>query len=158
MLVHDVMRSSQRTCSPATNLGVVMEMLRTGGCDAVPVKDAAGKIVGIVSGTDICIALGTTNRRPSELTAEQVMSRNIATCGSRDDIHTALGTMRSRNVRCLPVLDGEGGMEGMLCLSDLIVSAEHHNGRKPQLSYEDVMGALKGIHWQRSLAASGGGR
>jgi CBS domain-containing protein len=152
MLVRDVMKSST-TCTPSTNLGVVMETLRSCGCDALPVVDALGKVVGMIAGGDICVALGTTNRRPSELLAGQVMSEPVP-CRIDDEIHTALGIMKARKTRCLPVLDEEGVLEGILRVSDLILEAQHENGRRPQLSYEDVMGALKGIYYQRSAAAS----
>jgi hypothetical protein len=37
-----------------------------------------------------------------------------------------------------------------VCVSDLIVDARHDDGSKPELSYEDVMGALKSINWHHS--------
>ena len=78
------------------------------------------------------------------------MSHPVATCKSTDDIHGALKIMRSRKVRRLPVLNEAGMLEGMVCVSDLIVDARHDDGSKPELSYEDVMGALKSIHWHHS--------
>ena len=149
MLVRDVMRCSPKTCTRDTNLGVVMEMLRSCGCEALPVLDANAKPVGMITGGDVCTALGASNRRPSDLTAGQAMFRQAAVCRLTDEIHTALQIMRSGKTRCLPVVNGEGALEGMLCMSDLILEAQHGNGKRPPLSYEDVMNALKGIYWQR---------
>jgi len=147
MRVHDVMNKSPRFCSPTTNLAAVTELLWSGGCGALPVVNSNQEPVGIITDRDICVALGTRNCRPSELVAEQVMSHPAATCRSTDDIHGALKIMRARKVRRLPVVDEKGKLEGMICMSDLIVDARHDNGSKPQLSYEDVMSALKGINW-----------
>jgi CBS domain-containing protein len=147
MLVRDVMRRSPASCAPGTNLAAVTEQLWACGCGALPVVDAAGKVLGIITDRDICVALGTRDRRPSEITAEQAMSRAVAACRTDDDIHEALHMMGSKKVRRLPVLDRAGKLEGLLSMSDLILDARHGNGTRPELSYEDVMTALRAIYW-----------
>jgi len=89
MYVRDVMKKAPRSCSPGTNLAAVTELLWTCGCGAVPVTDSEGKVVGIITDRDICMAVGTRDRRPSELTAEQAMSHDVVTCRSSDEIHAA---------------------------------------------------------------------
>ncbi len=147
MRVQDVMRKSPKACSPGTNLAAATELLWSCGGGALPVIDGTGRILGIITDRDICVALGTRNLRPSELKAEQVMSRQVATCQSGDDIHTALGIMRTRRVRRIPAVGDAGKLEGVLCLSDLILQARHDDGCRPELSYDDVMGVLKSIYW-----------
>ena len=153
MRVHDLMRKSPKSCSPATNLATVTELLSSGGCGALPVVDAAGRVLGIITDRDICLAVGTRDRRPSELTAEQAMSRQVAMCKSSDEIHAALEIMRTRGVRRIPVVGQAGKLEGMLSLSHLVLQARHDDGRRPELSYEDVMGALRSIECQRAPVA-----
>ncbi len=152
MTVEQMMRKIPRYCVPTTNLAAVAEQLWSGGCGALPVIDASGKVVGIITDRDICIALGTRNLRPCELTAEQAMSRQVAICKSSDNIHAALKTMCARKVRRIPVVGEAGNLEGILCLSDLILQARHDDGSAPGLSYEDVMSALRGIYWHHTLA------
>ena len=53
--------------------------------------------------------------------------------------------MPDHKVRRLPVLDEAGKLEGILCISDLILDARHDDGCRPCLSYEDVLNALKSI-------------
>jgi len=153
MIVRDLMRKSPNTCEPGTNLAAVTELLWTCGCGAVPVVDSSGKVAGMITDRDICIALGTRDRRSSELVAEQVMSRETATCRTTDEIHAALKLMGARKVRRLPVLNQAGKLEGILCMSDLILNARHSDGSRPPLSYEDVMSTLKGIYWHHSFSA-----
>ncbi len=157
MKVQDVMRESPKSCDPGANLAAVTELLWTCGCGALPVTAANGTVEGIVTDRDICVALGTRNLRPSDVTAGQAMSRDVALCKASDDIHAALKTMRTMRVRRLPVVGETGKLEGVLCLSDLILHARHDDGSGPALSYEDVMGALKAIYW-RHLAAMAGVR
>ena len=146
MIVRDLMRNSPKSCTPTTNLAAVTELLWTCGFGALPVVDSSGGVVGIITDRDICVALGTRDRRPSELVAEKVMSRQVATCRTVDEIHAALKIMQTRKVRRLPVVNEVGKLEGILCMSDLILDARHDDGTRPPLSYEDVMGALKGIY------------
>jgi CBS domain-containing protein len=150
MRVHDLMRKAPKNCSPTTNLATVTELLSAGGCGALPVVNAAGSVLGIITDRDICLAVGKRDRRPSELTAEQAMSRQVAMCKSSDEIHAALDIMRTRKVRRIPVVGQTGKLEGMLSLSHLVLQARHDDGRRPELSYEDVMGALRSIECHRA--------
>jgi|SRR5579863_1593001 len=154
MKVQDMMRKSPKYCDPSANLAAVTEMLWSCGGGALPVTGPDGTIQGILTDRDICVALGTRNLRPSEVTAAQAMSRNVAICKARDDIHTALKIMRTRKVRRLPVAGDTGKLEGLLCLTDLVLNARHDDGSGPELSYEDVMGTLKAIYWRHIAAVA----
>ena len=151
MKVQNVMKRSPKYCSPGTSLADVVKVLSSCGCGALPVVDAKGKVIGMITDRDISVAVGMRDRRPSELIAEQAMSRPVATCRTSDDVHAALKTMRIRKVRRLPVVNEEGKLEGILCVSDLIVDARHDDGSRPELSYEDIMNTLRGICWHHSI-------
>ena len=151
MRVQDAMRRFPKSCAPTADLAAVTELLWSCGCGALPVVDGSGAILGIITDRDICVAVGTRNRRPSEITAGQAMSRQVAICKSNDDIHDALDLMRARKVNRVPVVGESGKLEGILCLSDLILQARHDDGSQPELTYEDVMGVLRGIHWRHSV-------
>jgi CBS domain-containing protein len=150
MIVQDIMRKSPKFCNPSTNLAAAAELLWSCGCGALPVVDASRKVVGIITDRDICVVVGTKNQRPSDLVADQAMSRQVATCRPDDDIHTALNVMRTRKVRRIPVVNHVGELEGILCLSDLILYARHDDGSRPELSDEDVLSVLKAIYWVHS--------
>lgn len=151
MKTRDMMRASPLSCGPSTSLDAAVEMLRRGKCGALPVVDANAKVVGMITDRDICVALGAGNRRPSEVTAQETMSRPAATCNASEDIHEALKTMSARKVRRLPVVDDSGRLEGILSLSDLILEARHDDGSRPDLTYEDVVHVLQSIYWAHSV-------
>jgi len=146
MRVQDVMVNSPQSCSAATNLAEAAGLLWTAGCGALPVVDQTQRLVGIITDRDICISVGTSNRRPSEVTAQQVMSRSVAVCHPEDEIHCALKTMRARKVRRLPVVSRDGKLVGMLSVSELLLHARHMDGSRPELSDEDIMSTLRGIY------------
>jgi len=146
MRVQDVMRRSPASCTPATNLAIAAGLLCSTACDALPVVDGEGRAVGIITHRDVCDALRRTNQRPSDIEAAQAMSGNLAVCRTSDDVHTALKMMKNRSVRHIPVVNEEGKLEGLMCISDVILHARHDDGSRIELSYEDVMSALISIY------------
>jgi CBS domain-containing protein len=146
MTVRELMHKSPACCEPASDLLSVARTLNSMGCGALPVTYSDGRLAGIVTDRDICMAVACENRRPSELTAGDIMTREVAACNADDEIHAALDIMRSRKVRRLPVIGGDGRVEGLLCASDLVLCARHDDGRRPDLSYEDIMGTLKALN------------
>lgn len=139
------MTKSPERCSPETNLAEAAARLWSAGCGALPVVDKQQRVVGILTDRDICIYLGTGDRRPSEAVAGEAMSRDVAVCHAGDEIHCALKTMRTRKVRRLPALSSDGKLVGMLSLSELLLHARHSDGSRRELADEDIMSTLRGI-------------
>jgi predicted transcriptional regulator len=79
-------------------------------------------VVGMITDRDICMAVGTRNRLPSEISVFEVKAEPQAlyACAPDDDIHAALKTMRTYGVRRLPVVNAAGGLEGILTFDDVI--------------------------------------
>ncbi len=151
MRVSDIMTKFPKYCNSTTNLAAVAELMWSAGCGALPVVNGEGKVVGFITDRDICVALGTRNKRASELVAAQVMSNPVVACRPCDEIHPALKLMRERKIRRLPVVNDRGMLEGVLGMSDMVFNGRHDDGRasRPDLSYEDVIGALICIYGHR---------
>jgi CBS domain-containing protein len=64
-----------------------------GNCGFLPVSGNDGKIVGVITDRDICIALGTRNRLAGEVTAREVMTNRLFACSPDDDVHPAMQMM-----------------------------------------------------------------
>lgn len=141
MQVQDIMVKEARSCRLDTNLAAATEVMWSNDCGALPVLNDGGKVVGMITDRDICMAVGTRNQRPSDVAVSGVIPQRVFTCAPGDDIHAALQTMRSQKVRRLPVTGAGGELEGILCLNDVALNAEKSNA----LSYEDVMETLKAI-------------
>jgi CBS domain-containing protein len=155
MNVEELMTRDVQCCGPETNLAEAAKMMWDSDCGAVPVVDSRGKVVGMVTDRDICMAASTKHRAPADITAWETSSGCAVTCHRRDDIHRALDLMERSKVRRLPVVDDEGCLQGILSLNDLILAAGEHRGRSaPELSVEDVVRALKRISAHRVLAGS----
>jgi CBS domain-containing protein len=141
MKVRDVMVKNVKFCSPETNLAAVAEKLWKDGCGTLPVVEN-GRVLGIITDRDICIALGTRNQKAAEVSVKDVSLAKLFCCTPGDDIHAALQTMRAQKVRRLPVIDDNGMLQGILCLDDVVLFAEE---KSAELTYFDVVETMKSI-------------
>lgn len=141
MKVQDVMVKDVKVCSPITNLAAVAEILWKEGCGTLPVVEN-GRVVGIITDRDICIALGTRNVKAADTLVKDVALPKLFYCAPENDIHAALKTMSAQKVRRLPVIDSNATLQGILCLDDIVLRAEE---KAADLTYFDVVQTLKAV-------------
>lgn len=151
MRVKEVMMRTPYTCGRETNLGEAAELMWKGNCGFLPMTGPDGKVCGVITDRDVCIALGTRNRLAGEITAGEVSSGKLFACSPEDEIHVALLTMREGKVRRLPVLDSQGKAVGVLSIDDVLLHAEPSgSGKIAQLSTDEVVRSCRVIN-QREL-------
>lgn len=145
MNVEDIMTEEIKTCSPETTLDQVAQMMWDADCGSIPVVDAQGHPVGIVTDRDIAMSSVLNHKELWALRARDVtQNRSLATCHIGDDVDAAIDIMAKRKVRRLPVVDEAGRLEGIVTFGDLISVAEIVTSRKkPELSFNDLAPALK---------------
>jgi len=146
MKVNEVMTATPYYCQTETNLGSATELMWNANCGFLPVEGADGKIVGVVTDRDICVALGTRNRLAGDVTVAEVMSGKLHSCDPEDDIHIALQTMKEGRVRRLPVITKNGTLAGVVSTDDLLLRAEPTSmGKHPELSSDEVVRTYRAI-------------
>lgn len=151
MKVRDIMTQEPRCCTADTNLAAAAELMWTADCGVLPVVEDGGKLAGIITDRDICIALGSRNRVPAETPVKDVATREVQSCSPDEDVHAALATMRRAKVRRLPVLADGGKVAGMLALNDIILAADRKHGG---LDYEEVLNTIKAVSEHRGHKAA----
>jgi CBS domain-containing protein len=150
MKIRDVMRKQAVFCGLDTNLAAAVELMGKNGCGFLPVVGEGGNVIGVITDRDICIALGTRNRKPVDVLVRHVMLPEqytfpkLFTCTADDDIHNVLKTMRIERIRRVPVIDREGGLVGILSMDDIVLRACAGAG-KHDISCKDVVDAYKSI-------------
>ena len=146
MKVGDVMTKTPAYCGPETNLAAAVEILWNKNCGILPIVDSSQKLVGLVTDRDLCVALGTRNRLPSEISVKDVTSGKVAACKPDDDLRKALATMAEAKVRRLPVIDAAGKLQGILSMDDVVLRTETGGiKRDAEPSAEDVVNTLKSV-------------
>jgi CBS domain-containing protein len=147
MKVADVMMRTPASTTAETNLAAAVETLWNRNCGMLPIVDHQGKVTGVVTDRDICIALGTRARPAADITVAEVQAEKLFACKADDDIHTALAIISGAKVRRLPVVDGEGKLTGILSLDDVVLHAvSGGRGRVPELSNSDVIEYMKRVY------------
>ena len=150
MKVKEVMMGTPYSCQLDTNLGAATELMWVGNCGFLPVVGADSKVVGVVTDRDICIALGTRNKLPGDVTVREVLSSKLYSCSPDDEIHVALQEMRNGGVRRLPVITETGNLVGVISMDDLVKKAEAVGmGNQPELSTDEVVRTYRAIDQRR---------
>jgi len=147
MKVRDVMTPVPICCGPDANAGAAVELLWSHNCGMLPIVGVDSRLTGVVTDRDICIALGTRNRLPGELTVGEMATRKVFTCKPDDEIHEAIGTMAQNHVRRLPVIDEHGVPQGILSMDDIVTHGDLKRWEDGcELSAEEIIRALKRLY------------
>jgi CBS domain-containing protein len=123
MNVRDIMTTGVQTCAPDTSLPQAVRMMQQTRCGFLPVIDWQGRVSGVVTDRDICMALVNSARKPINISVREVMEHVVRTCGPDDAVQAALETMKHFRVRRLPVISNTGALQGILSLDDVILRA-----------------------------------
>ena len=118
--VKDVMTPDVRTCRPDASLAEATKEFWDADCGALPVVSDEGRVIGMITDRDICIAVATKGRTADRIAVREVTTNQAHTCLADDDIAVALQTMKTHQVRRLPVVDAEGHLRGILSLNDIV--------------------------------------
>jgi len=134
--VRDTMTGSPQSVSPETPATEVVHILRSARFHGLPVVDAAGKPVGIITQGDLIrrgglpLRVGLLAELDSEhfgaavsplaqKTAADIMSAPVVTVAADATLTAAVDLMLARQLKRLPVVDGEGRLCGMLARLDV---------------------------------------
>lgn len=96
----------------------ILEMMLANTIRSVVVLDQ-DKLIGIVSERDCALKVLFRNRKASETTAGDIMTRDVFTVTGDETIDACMLMMTSRNVRHLPVSDN-GKVVGMVSVGDVV--------------------------------------
>jgi CBS domain-containing protein len=135
MNVENVMTRAPKTCSPGDTVQRAVQLMWDHDFGCVPVVDGNGRLAGIVTDRDACMAGLMQGRALHEIPIEQAMSREIFTLAPHDPVSNAIGLFLEHNVRRVPVVDGHGQLVGILSIADIVcASAENRIGKhtKPE--------------------------
>jgi CBS domain-containing protein len=154
MKVGEVMTARIEACDPGTDLGAAAMIMWRNDCGIVPVTEpGSARLRGVLTDRDICMALATTGRPPSERTVSEIMSTAVVSVDPEAEVSQALEAMSRDRVRRLPVVDGQGTLVGMLSMNDLILRAQKTARGKASITFDEVMRALQAISEHRDEQA-----
>jgi len=120
MLVRDVMTRNPECVAPNATLQEAAQTMRMLDVGPLPVCDADGCLVGMVTDRDVTIRATAEGREPFTTYVGDIMSPDVSFVYEDQRIEDAAQVMQQRQVRRVPVLDrGNRRLVGIVSLGDL---------------------------------------
>jgi len=89
---------------------------------AVGIVDAQGKLVGVVSQSDISDKVAAENKCPAWERLSDIMTRDLAIVAPEASLDDCLRAMEKRGIFHLLVVDPQAGYRGIISVSDLLAA------------------------------------
>lgn len=116
--VNDLMTTGAEHVGPSDSLVVVARVMRDLEVGALPVRDADGRLTGMVTDRDIAVRCIADGGDPASMRAGDLARGTPVMIESDQDAETALRMMARHRVRRLPVTEG-GALVGIIAQADV---------------------------------------
>ncbi len=108
----DVMTPDPVTIRPEESLHEAAQLLADHRISGLPVRDAQGSLVGVVSEFDLIARGGAT--------VADVMTRDVVTARDTAPVSHVRAMLVSRRLKRVPIVDGNGRLVGLISRADLV--------------------------------------
>ncbi|MGI5245572.1 IMP dehydrogenase [Dactylosporangium sp. CA-139066] len=125
------------TCSPDATLGEVDELCGRYRISGVPVTDAEGQLVGIVTNRDMRFVSDPSIRVRDIMTVAPLITARVGV--SKDE---ALALLRKHKVEKLPIVDDSGRLRGLITVKDFSKSEKFPHATKDEAGRLRVAAAV----------------
>lgn len=121
MKVSQVMTPDPACCLPQDSVDIAARLMRIQDVGMIPVVEGQNvpKLVGVLTDRDLAILVVAPGREPRKTKVSDVMTRNVVTCNENDSVEDALDSMKSHQVRRIPVVSKGHSVVGVLSQSDI---------------------------------------
>jgi len=119
--ISEYMDTSVPTLSPGTHIMAAVDFLLRHQVTGAPVVDSDGKLVGIITETDLLKLLteGDQGKPAGQATVAEFMTTNVITVPPAVDIYYVAGMFLANKFRRLPVVE-DGKIVGAITRYDLL--------------------------------------
>ena len=104
----------------ATTVYAAARYLREKQVRAVAVCDGRGKVIGVVSQSDISDKVAAENRCPEQVRASEIMTTRLISVSPQESIEDCLELMEKYGIYHLLVMAEDGAYRGMISMQDLL--------------------------------------
>ena len=122
MKVADLIGSRKEvfSISEETSVHQAAQYLREKQVRSVGVMNADGKLVGVISHSDVSDKVAAENKCPAWMKASDIMTRELVTVTPDKTLEDCLRLMEQNTIFHLIVMDAGKGFLGMLSVSDIL--------------------------------------
>ncbi|HBF77285.1 MAG TPA: CBS domain-containing protein [Clostridiaceae bacterium] len=119
MKIKDIMTNNVVSVKLETPVTEVTKIIKDNNVGSVPVCDGQ-RVVGIVTDRDIVLRGIAMDKDINTLKAKDVMTAKVTTVDSNSDVNSASNIMAEKQIRRLPVVDGNN-LVGIVSIGDIAV-------------------------------------
>jgi CBS domain-containing protein len=119
MKIKELMSHPAITCPAGDTMENAARLMWEFDCGIIPVVNDDGRLGGVITDRDICMAAYTQGRPLRTIPIASGMAKAPVAVHANDSIESAEDLMRDNQIRRLPVLDDNGRPVGVLSLNDL---------------------------------------
>jgi CBS domain-containing protein len=148
--VQRIMKESPATCTPFDTLHRAAEILWQSDCGMVPVVEGDGRLVGVITDRDICMASFFRGQPVSAIDVGSTMSKTLYTAGPDDTIEAIVHLMAEKQTRRIPIVDDDR-LVGIVALADV---AKHVKTLESSSACRALAHTLAAISERRSETAT----
>lgn len=159
MYVKDHMTKNPQTITSDTVISKALEIMRRNDFHRLPVVDADGRLCGLVTGglveeesgsKSTSLSIFELNYLLSKTAVEDIMIKNVTTITEDVILEEAAQVMIDKEIACLPVVDSENKVVGIITEKDIFqafndVLGYRHQGTRFVIRCEDRPGYFIGI-------------
>lgn len=111
------------SCTIHDNLQRAAQLMWDHDIGCLPVIDAQGHVMGMITDRDVCMAAYTQGLPLRALPVTLAMSKHVFACSATDEFDAVERTMSEHQIRRMPVIDDQGHPIGIISLNDLARAA-----------------------------------
>lgn len=119
MQVRDIMSTPVVTCRSTDTLNTAAQIMWERDCGVIPVVDDSGAVVGMITDRDISMAAYTQGGPLTGIPVSNAMAKHVFSCKPDDSLDAAERLMSDKQIRRVPIVDGENKPIGILSLNDI---------------------------------------
>lgn len=130
MQIKSIMSKPVVTCPENSTLDNAARLMWEFDCGIVPVVGEEGRLAGVVTDRDICMAAYTQGKPLSSIPVTTAMCGQVIAAHADDTVESVESLMRASQIRRIPVLDGNGHVAGIVSVNDLsrLAARAHRHG------------------------------
>jgi len=151
MRIRDVMSRPAVTCPIDAGLDAAARLMWEFECGIVLVVSDDGRLAGVVTDRDICLAAYRHAKPLHRIPLAKAMVKPVISVHAEDDVRTAEHQMRDNRIRRLPVIDDAGHPAGVVSVDDLLQWAAR---AKSAVVDQEFIGSIAAVMAPRSRAAA----
>jgi CBS domain-containing protein len=116
-----VMTKNPVCCLPTDTVESVAQLMKRENIGSVPVieSELSRKLIGIVTDRDLALKVVAEGCDAKTTQVEEVMTRQVVTCHSGDDLQKALDAMSEHQLRRIPIVNKENEILGIIAQADI---------------------------------------